>query len=212
MSYYYMEEMLAALISGSIFLNIISLGISVVAIIAMWKIFVKAGEEGWAAIIPFYNLYVLYKIAWGNGWLFLLLLVPFAGFVVHIIMLVKLAKAFGKGGGFACGLIFLGPIFMCIMAFSDDIKYIGPDGGASPPPPGAYGAYQQNPYGNQYGAPNQNPYQPDYRQYQQGSAQNDQYRYQREAPPPPTAGGFCSGCGAALTPGTRFCASCGKPV
>ena len=213
MGNYYMEEAIAT-IFGSAFFSIISLAIAAVSIIAMWKMFVKAGEEGWAAIIPFYNSYVLYKISWGNGWYFLLTLIPIAGFVFSIIMTVKLAKAFGKGGGFACGLIFLGPIFQCILGFSDDITYIGPDGNPpAPPPGGAYGGYQQNPYGNQYGAPNQNPYQqPDYRQYQQGSAQNDQYHYQRTEAPPPSAGGFCAGCGAPVNPGTRFCAGCGKPV
>ena len=57
-------------------MTFLSLAIAVLGIIAMWKIFEKAGEPGWAAIIPFYNLYVLFKITWGNGWKFLLLLIP----------------------------------------------------------------------------------------------------------------------------------------
>jgi len=76
--------------------TILSLAISVLAIIALWKIFEKAGEPGWAAIIPFYNLYVLFKITWGNGWKFLLMLIPIANIVFAIITMVKLAKAFGK--------------------------------------------------------------------------------------------------------------------
>ena len=104
--------------------TILSLAVSVLAIVAMWKIFEKAGEPGWAAIIPFYNLYVLFKITWGNGWKFLLLLIPFAGIVFAIITIVKLAKAFGKSGGFAVGLIFLSIIFYCILAF-DQSQYLG---------------------------------------------------------------------------------------
>ena len=104
--------------------TILSLAISVLAIIALWKIFEKAGEPGWAAIIPFYNLYVLFKITWGNGWKFLLMLIPIANIVFAIITMVKLAKAFGKSGGFAVGLIFLSIIFYCILAF-DQSQYLG---------------------------------------------------------------------------------------
>lgn len=100
------------------------IAVAVLSIVALWKIFDKAGEPGWAAIIPFYNLYVLFKITWGSGWKFLLLLIPIANFVIAIITMVKLAKAFGKSGGFAVGLIFLSVIFYCILAF-DSSTYIG---------------------------------------------------------------------------------------
>lgn len=109
---------------ASPFMSILSLAVAVLGIVAMWKIFEKAGEPGWAAIIPFYNLYVLFKITWGNGWKFLFLLIPFANIVFAIITVVKLAKAFGKSGGFAVGLIFLSIIFYCILAF-DQSTYLG---------------------------------------------------------------------------------------
>lgn len=101
-----------------------SLVISVISIVAMWKIFEKAGEPGWAAIIPFYNAYTLTKIAVGNGWLFLLALVPLVNFFFGIWLMVKLAAAFGKSIAFAIGLIFLVPIFMLILGFGD-AKYQG---------------------------------------------------------------------------------------
>ena len=109
---------------ASPFMTVVYLALAVLGIVAMWKIFEKAGEPGWAAIIPFYNLYVLFKITWGNGWKFLFLLIPIANFVFAIITMVKLAKAFGKSGGFAVGLIFLSIIFYCILAFGD-AQYIG---------------------------------------------------------------------------------------
>ena len=56
-------------------MSFFSLAVAVLGIVAMWKIFEKAGEPGWAAIIPFYNAYVLFKITWGNGWMFLLMLI-----------------------------------------------------------------------------------------------------------------------------------------
>ena len=104
--------------------TLLSFAVAILGIVAMWKIFEKAGEPGWASIIPFYNIYVLFKITWGSGWKFLLLLIPFANIVIAIITMVKLAKAFGKSGGFAVGLIFLSVIFYCILAF-DQSQYQG---------------------------------------------------------------------------------------
>ncbi len=96
----------------------------IITIVCMWVIFNKASVPGWHAIIPFLNTYDLFKLTWGYGWLFLLLLIPFANFVFIIITYVKLAHVFGKGAGFAIGLIFLNPIFMLILAFGN-AKYIG---------------------------------------------------------------------------------------
>lgn len=88
-------------------------------IAAAWKVFTKAGEPGWAAIVPIYNLIVLLKIAGKPAWWFLLMLIPVVNFVVLIIMLIALAKNFGKGTGFAMGLLFLGPIFLPVLAWGD---------------------------------------------------------------------------------------------
>ncbi len=93
------------------------LAIIVVTIIADWKIFTKAGKPGWASIVPFYNLYVTFEIAGMNGWMFLLTLIPIVNIVVLIMLCINLAKAFGKGAGFAVGLIFLTTIFTLILAF-----------------------------------------------------------------------------------------------
>ena len=55
----------------SVFL-FVSLAVGILMIAAQWKLYKKAGEHGWAALNPFYSQYVLVKITWGNGWLFLL--------------------------------------------------------------------------------------------------------------------------------------------
>ena len=104
---------------------ILSLAISVLTLVAMWKLFVKAGRAGWKCMIPFYNTYCLYDIAWGNGWLFLLMFVPCVNVVVGIMMLFKLAKAFGQGTGFGFGLLFLNTIFILILGFGS-AEYVGP--------------------------------------------------------------------------------------
>ena len=103
---------------------LVSIAFLIITIVAMWKIFEKAGEPGWASIVPFYNLYVLFKITWGAGWMFLLLLIPIVNFIFLIITYVKLAKAFGKSGGFAVGLVFLTAIFQIILGF-DNSEYVG---------------------------------------------------------------------------------------
>ena len=112
--------------------GILGLVICIISLIALAKVFKKAGRPGWAVIVPIYNLYVLFDIAWGKGIMFLLMLIPVVNFVIMIMLYVKLAKAFGKSGGFAAGLIFLNLIFVCILGFGS-AQYIGPDGVAAAP-------------------------------------------------------------------------------
>lgn len=111
--------------SFSIGYLLFALVIGVLSIVAFWKIFTKAGRPGWASIVPFYNTYCMYDISFGNGWLFLLTFVPCVNIVFGIMMLFKLAKAFGKGTGFGFGLLFLNTIFILILGF-DSSEYIGP--------------------------------------------------------------------------------------
>jgi|LSQX01.1.fsa_nt_gb hypothetical protein len=119
---------------------IVTFAVAIVTVIALYKIFKKAGEPGYAAIIPFYNSYMLFKIAMGSGWLFILQLIPFIGFIANIILSINLARAFRKGTGFTIGLIFLPAIFYIILGFSAD-EYIGP-GGFKQPGPSAYADHQ----------------------------------------------------------------------
>ncbi|MBR2133832.1 MAG: hypothetical protein IJ851_03890 [Eubacterium sp.] len=99
----------------------------VLSIIANWKLFEKAGEAGWKAIIPIYNIYILCKIVDGNGWKFLLLIIPVVNFVYTIILNLREAKAYGKGVGFGIGLIFFPTIFTLILGFGS-AQYVGPKG------------------------------------------------------------------------------------
>ena len=100
------------------------LAVLVISIIAYWKLFTKAGKPGWHSIIPFLNFYDMFEIAGMNGWFFLLLMIPIANIIIAIMWCINLAKAFGKGTGFAIGLIFLEGIFILILAFGS-AKYIG---------------------------------------------------------------------------------------
>lgn len=121
-----MDPAVAGAMAGAMMIYyIILLAVSIISIIGMWKMFAKAGKPGWAAIVPFYNMYCLFEIGWGNGWMFLLMFVPCVGIVFQIILFFKLASAFGRGVGFGFGLLFLTPIFYMILGFGE-ADYIGP--------------------------------------------------------------------------------------
>jgi uncharacterized membrane protein YoaK (UPF0700 family) len=112
---------LLAILAGSMVIWLILL---LIVIISLWKIFEKAGEPGWAALIPIYNVIILLKIVGRPIWWLVLLLIPFVNIIFGIILYLDLAKAFNKGTGFAIGLILLGIIFLPILAF-DSSEYVG---------------------------------------------------------------------------------------
>ena len=98
----------------------------ILQVIAYWKIFTKAGEEGW-------NFWVALGLAVGGG-----ILNSFGGIVgvigslallgtalMNVVALYKLACAYGHGIGFTIGLFFLNPLFMLILGFGDS-EYMGP--------------------------------------------------------------------------------------
>ena len=123
----------------------------ILQIIANWNIFTKAREAGWKSLIPIYGDYVSYKIAWQTSYFWLnfilgillsyvsnanlnesmflsliVILLKIALTVINIMYCVKLARAFGRGIGFAIGLILLQPIFLLILGFGSD-QYYGAD-------------------------------------------------------------------------------------
>ena len=201
------------------FKSFINLAVMVLTIVASWIMYAKAGEHGWAAIVPFYSSYVKFRIAgkqklfWGYlvasiasiagcillmyeiiasglsvmtssymgsyydstyGYagnrigahmgmlIFAVILIigaMIAALVMNILCCVGLAHAFGKGAGFACGLIFLNVIFICIIAFNKKIVYVG-------------NGYSNNNYYNPYGS---NGYGQQYGQNMYGNGTNQQY-------------------------------------
>ena len=86
---------------------------------ASQKVFDKAGEPGWAAIVPIYNFIVMLRIAGKPGWWILLMLIPGVNLIIMIIAMIALAARFGKGTGFGLGLAFLPPIFLPMLAWGD---------------------------------------------------------------------------------------------
>ena len=112
------------------------IAVIVLMIVGMWKVFAKAGKPGWAAIVPFYNMYVLVEIVGKPVWWFIMFFIPFVNIVFMILTYIALAPRFGKSGGFAVGLIFLPFVFFPILGF-DSSTYIPPGAPAAPAAPPA---------------------------------------------------------------------------
>lgn len=111
--------------AGGVVFFVLYVAIGLFYLIAGWKVFAKAKQPGWAIIIPFYNIYILLKIVGRPGWWLLLFFIPVVDIVIAIMVMVDLAKSFGKSGGFAAGLILLSFIFWPILGFGS-AKYAGP--------------------------------------------------------------------------------------
>ncbi|MEZ5387997.1 MAG: DUF5684 domain-containing protein [Prosthecobacter sp.] len=103
---------------------LIGLAVFVFFIASAWKVFAKAGEPGWACIIPIYNLVVLLKVAGKPIWWIILLILPLVNIVISLLVALGVAQNFGKSSGFGIGLWLLGFIFFPILAFGD-AKFVG---------------------------------------------------------------------------------------
>jgi hypothetical protein len=88
-------------------------------IAALWRVYTKAGEPGWASIVPIYNVVVMLRIVGMPLWWLLVMLIPLVNLIPAFMMISGLSERFGKGLGFALGLIFLPFIFYPILAFGD---------------------------------------------------------------------------------------------
>ena len=104
---------------------LVFLFLAIIQIVATWVVFEKAGQPGWAVIVPFYNMWVWAEVADKPGWMGLLTyfagVIPFIGFIIQlclwIIISIGVAKTFDKGVLFGIGLFLLPFIFYPILAF-----------------------------------------------------------------------------------------------
>lgn len=113
------------------FMALFYLAIIVLLVASVWRVFTKAGQPGWAGLIPIYNAIVLMKIIGRPLWWVILLFIPIVSLIFGIIVSIDLAKSFGKGTGFGVGLALLGIVFMPILAFGD-AQYQRPATSAAP--------------------------------------------------------------------------------
>ena len=101
--------------------------VAILSVIGMWVLFKKAGKGGWRSLVPILNLYTLVQIADGFGLKFLLLLIPGVGVVYHVLLNLRLARAFGKGLLYGLLLIFFTPLFTLLLGLGS-ARYRGPRG------------------------------------------------------------------------------------
>jgi hypothetical protein len=99
--------------------TLVSLAVIILVIASLWKVFTKAGQPGWAALVPIFNAYVLCKVAGKPGWWVLLMLIPCVNLIIALLVALGVAEQFRKGAGFGIGLFFLPFIFYPILAWGD---------------------------------------------------------------------------------------------
>jgi len=101
----------------------------VLTVVGMWRVFTKADKPGWGVLIPIYNTVLMLEIVGRPIWWIILMFIPFVNLVISIIVVLDMAKVFGKGSGFGVGLLFLPFIFYPILGLGD-AQYIGPGSAA----------------------------------------------------------------------------------
>lgn len=114
-----MSTMSSALGIFSVVFTFAALAVVLLLIVSMWKVFTKAGQPGWASLIPFYNTFVMLEITGKPAWWLILLFIPFVNVIVSIVLCFALATAFNKSALFGLGLLLLGFIFFPLLAFGD---------------------------------------------------------------------------------------------
>jgi hypothetical protein len=100
--------------------------VSIVCIAAFWKVFVKAGQPGWAAIIPFYNVYIMLKIIGRPAWWLVLMFIPIVNVVIAVIIAMDMAKSFGQTAVFGIVLLFFFSIIGYLILGFGSAQYVGP--------------------------------------------------------------------------------------
>lgn len=114
----------ALLTSG--FVSVCGLIFAILIIAGLWRMFVKAGKPGWAAIIPIYNVFVLLQIVGRPGWWLILFFIPFVNVVIALLVSIDLAKSFDKSAAWGIIMLFIfNAIGYLILGFSD-ARYKGP--------------------------------------------------------------------------------------
>lgn len=208
--YYYSSS------SSSPTASIISLAVVIIGIVATWKLFKKAGYQGWEAIIPVYNLVVLFKIAGLSPWLILLIFVPFANIYIIFKLYIELAHKFGKTTGYGVAMVFFSAIMLPIMAFDDNCTYLGQGytNGNNQQMYNNQNMNNQQMYNNQnmnnqqmYNNQNMNNNQ---QMYNNGQVMNNNQMNNQPTNNVQGLSSFCTNCGQQFNDSDTFCTRCGN--
>ena len=122
----YQEQMLGVFKGMGAGVIIVYIAIMVFMIVSLWIVFKKAGQPGWAAIIPIFNFLVILRVAskpWWWVFSILLMIIPIAGIILFLVVWILIcngiSKNFGQSTGFTVGLVLLSVVFIPILAFGD---------------------------------------------------------------------------------------------
>lgn len=195
MNYDNLEEFFAIFAGVFIFVGLIALAIGIFRIIVTWKVYKKAGKQGWEAIIPFYSTWVLNEIAGLNWWWFLISisgiilsilgipglsqLASLASVLANINMSYNVCKKFKKEGGFFVLLALVPVVGYAILAFDDKCVY---DSNIEVSNNGFFNATAQNTTSTNNTTTS--------------TSSSNEFK-------------FCHNCGAKLGKTEKFCSSCG---
>lgn len=99
----------------------------IIPLVGLWKLFVKAGRPGWAALIPGYNFYLMLKISGRPAWLVIFLFIP----VIYLLVAVGVASDFAKSYGkykFSDKIraTILSFIYFPLWGVDPEVQYLGP--------------------------------------------------------------------------------------
>lgn len=202
------KDMLSTL--GGVFavLVLLVLAYYIVLIVAEWKLFKKAGKNGWEAIVPFYSTYVLVEIAGLNWWYFLIaisssivgllgisgldILCNIATLFVNFLIFYNLALKAGKNGKLYGILgIFFGWILILILGFSKNITI---DNNVVVSPNGPLSPVNHNSNSNN------------------NNNNNNEVNYTNTNTNNYTVERYCAKCGYKLTVDTNYCENCGEKI
>lgn len=172
-----------------IVITIISIILSILTIIGMWKIFTKAGKPGWASLIPIYNIVVMLEVTKLPMWYIALFFIPFANIVALFLIYIELAHKFGKSTGFGVLTVFFSPICLPILGLGSS-------------------TYLDNSNSNYNVNNNQFNNQP----LQSNPMNNDSMDNQMNQGMPNSGVKFCSSCGSQVDINAEFCPNCGNKL
>lgn len=222
-----MEDLMLGWVAGSIIVIIVALlliiPIMIVYLGGLWKLFKKAGRNGWEAIIPFYNTWVLAEIS-GVAWWYALIIIlanlgiagdgflnslaSLASLVANFFICYNLSKKFNKDIGTAI-LTFLFRIVMIpVMGFSNSYQY---DGNVAVSENGPFGVPRNMNNRNQ--GYNSNGY--NYQGYSSQNYNSQDYGFNNGVNSSGNSNGetrYCQYCGRNINANAKYCGNCGSEI
>ncbi len=95
--------------------------------IGYWKLFEKAGIEGWKSLIPIYSEFVIMdKIVGKPKWWIIWLLIPLVNLFAYFILIFNMLRCFGRETlGSQILTIFAAFLYLPYIGFRKDVKYVG---------------------------------------------------------------------------------------